>query len=260
MNRAAEIGQLAASLAHELAQPLAAVLSNAQAASRLAMSKPLDLDEIKSALADIIEDDQRACAVLNNMRSILGKHTVAPHEVNLNEIVEDAILLVRSSALMRGIHLEAVLSPKPVLVQGDEIPLQQVLLNLIINAMDAMAQSSGETKVLTVRTSVQNGDAHGLLVVEDEGTGIPEELRARLFTPFFTTKKEGLGMGLAICCTILTNLGGTIDFQNRPERGAAFRVALPLALGDRATSEFCNPRERPMPTTFRQHLFGGAIP
>jgi signal transduction histidine kinase len=240
MNRATEMGQLAASLAHELAQPLAAVLSNAQAASRLATNSPVDLDEIKSALADIIEDDQRACAVLNHVRSILGKHTIAPHQVNLNEIVEDAILIVKSSALMRGIHLELVLSDKPVLVQGDEIPLQQVLLNLIINAMDAMAPSSAARKVLTVRTSIQNGDACGLLVVEDEGPGVPEELRARLFTPFFTTKKEGLGMGLAICSTILTRLGGTIVFQNRSDRGAAFQVGLPLASGEPAASKSCD--------------------
>lgn len=235
MNRANEMGQLVSSLAHELAQPLAAVLSNAQAASRLALNDPLDLDEIKSALADIIEDAQRACAVLNHVRRILGKHAVVPHLVNLNNIVEDVFLLVKSTAQLRGIRLESALSPEAVLVQGDEIPLQQVLLNLITNAMDAMDQLPAERKLLTVRTALQSGEARGLLVVEDEGPGVEEELRASLFTPFFTTKKDGLGMGLAICSTILTSLGGSIHFKNRSERGAEFRVELPLASSDLVT-------------------------
>jgi C4-dicarboxylate-specific signal transduction histidine kinase len=230
MNRASEMGQLVASLAHELAQPLAAVLSNAQAASRLALNNPIDMDEIRSALADIIEDDQRACSILNHVRSILRKHTVVPHRVNLNEIVEEVGLLVKSTAHLRGITLESVLSPDAIFVIGDEIPLQQVLLNLVINAMDAMAQMPVERRVLTVKTFLKAENASGLLVVEDQGPGIPEELQAKLFAPFFTTKKDGLGMGLAICSTILASLGGSINFENRPERGATFLVELPLGL------------------------------
>jgi signal transduction histidine kinase/ABC-type uncharacterized transport system substrate-binding protein len=229
MNRATEMGQLVASLAHELAQPLAAVLSNAQAASRLASRTHPDLTEIKTALADIIEDDQRASAVLNHVRTILKKHTVVPHRVNLNEIVEDIILIVRNNAQLRGVQLKLALCPHAVLVQGDEVPLQQVLLNLVLNAMDAVAQLPSERRLLTVKTSIHAGNGSGLLLVEDEGPGIPDGLRAKLFTPFFTTKNEGLGMGLAICNAILTSLGGSINFQNRPERGATFQVELPLA-------------------------------
>ncbi len=235
LNRATEMGQLVSSLAHELAQPLAAVLSNAQAASRLAFNDPLDLDEIKSALADIIEDAQRACAMLNHVRSVFGKRTLVPHLVNLNEIVEDVFSLVKRTAQLRGIHLELVLSPEAVLVHGDEIRLQLVLRKLITNAMDAMDQLPAERKLLTVRTSLQAENATGLLVVEDEGPGVPEDLRARLFTPFFTTKKDGLGMDLAICSTILTSLGGSIHFKNRSSRGAEFRVELPLASSELAT-------------------------
>src|SRR5215470_10294482 len=229
LNRANEMGQLVASLAHELAQPLAAVLSNAQAASRLASYTHPDLIEIKNALADIIDDEQRAIAVLNHVRAILKKHTVVPHQVNLNEIVEDVILIVRNNAQLRGVQLKSALNPDAILVRGDEVPLQQVLLNLVLNAMDAVADLPSERKLLTVKTSVNAGNASGLLVVEDEGPGVPDSLRARLFTPFFTTKNEGLGMGLAICSEILTSLGGSIEFQNRSERGATFQVELPLA-------------------------------
>jgi C4-dicarboxylate-specific signal transduction histidine kinase len=114
-------------------------------------------------------------------------------------------------------------------VQGDEVPLQQVLLNLVLNAMDAMANLPADRKMLTLKTFVQSANASGLMVVEDEGPGVPDGVKAKLFTPFFTTKDEGLGMGLSICATILRSFGGSIDFQNRPERGATFQVELPLA-------------------------------
>ena len=229
LHRATEMGQLVASLAHELAQPLGAVLGNAQAAARLAARSEPDLAEIQSALADIIEDDQRARAVLNNVRAILKRHAVTPHRVNLNEIVENVTVMVRSSAQLRGIQLRFVLSEDAVLVQGDEVPLQQVLLNLVNNAMDAMSQVPAERRVLTLKTVIQIDSGSGLLVVEDQGPGVPNDLKAKLFEPFFTTKGEGLGMGLAICHTILQMLGGSIELLNKSEPGATFQVALPLA-------------------------------
>jgi signal transduction histidine kinase len=229
LHRATEMGQLVASLAHELAQPLAAVLSNAQAASHLASSANPDLAEINAALADIIEDDQRARSVLNNVRALLKKHAIAPHKVDLNKVVEDVTLIVRSSARLRGVQIRSVLSEGPVFVQGDEVPLQQVLLNLVNNAMDAMSQVPAEQRVLTLKTSIQLQNGSGLLVVEDRGSGVPDKLRTKLFQPFFTTKGEGLGMGLAICQTILQTLGGSIQLQDNPEPGATFRVVLPPA-------------------------------
>jgi C4-dicarboxylate-specific signal transduction histidine kinase len=171
MNRASEMGQLVASLTHELAQPLAAVLSNAQAASHLASRANPDLEEIKTALTDIIEDNQRANAVLNHVRSILKKHTVAPHRVNLNEIVEDVILIVRNTAQLRGVQLRSALCPEAILVQGDEVPLQQVLLNLVLNAMDAMANLPADRKMLTLKTFVQSANASGLMVWRTNARG-----------------------------------------------------------------------------------------
>jgi signal transduction histidine kinase/transcriptional regulator with XRE-family HTH domain len=229
LHRATEMGQLVASLAHELAQPLAAVLSNAQAASHLAGSANPDLAEINATLADIIEDDQRARSVLNNVRALLKKHAITPHRVNLNRVVEDVTLIVRSSAQLRGVQIRSMLSVEPVFVQGDEVPLQQVLLNLVNNAMDAMSQVPAEQRVLTLKTSIQFQNRSGLLVVEDQGPGVPDKLRTKLFQPFFTTKGEGLGMGLAICQTILQTLGGSIQLQDKAEPGATFQVVLPPA-------------------------------
>ena len=226
LNRATEMGQLVASLAHELAQPLAAVLSNAQAASRFSLEPSPDLAEIRTALSDIIEDDQRASAVLNNVRALLRKHSITPHRVNLNEIVKNVTLMVKSSAQLRGIQIWLMLSEDVVLVMGDEVPLQQVLLNLINNAMDAVSQLGADRRTITLKTAVRTQDGSGMLVVEDQGPGIPDDIKAELFQPFFTTKSEGLGMGLAICQTILQTLGGSIELQNHPGCGATFRVML----------------------------------
>jgi signal transduction histidine kinase/ABC-type uncharacterized transport system substrate-binding protein len=227
INRAQEMGQLAASLTHELAQPLAAVLSNAQAAARLTTRTELDVLEIQEILDDIIKDDKRACAVLDNVRGILKRHTVKPHTVNLNGIVEDIALIVRTDALLNGVQFRSMLSPDALFVQGDEVPLQQVLLNLVNNAIAAMRQMPRERKTLTVRTQIQNG--FGLLLVEDEGPGIPDALKEKLFLPFFTTKSEGLGMGLSICASILESFGGSIRFAERPGGGTVFTAQLHLA-------------------------------
>lgn len=225
LNRATEMGQLVASLVHELAQPLAAVLSNAQAASRLSAKPNPDLAEIQTALSDIIEDNQRASAVLSNVRALLRRRPITPHKVNLNEIVKYVTLMVKSSAQLRGIQLQSILSEDAVLVMGDEVPLQQVLLNLINNAMDAVAQLPIERRTITL-TAMRIQDGSGMLEVEDQGPGVPDDLKGKLFQPFFTTKDGGLGMGLAICQTILQTLGGSIELQNRLGRGATFQVVL----------------------------------
>jgi signal transduction histidine kinase len=229
LHRATEMGQLVASLAHELTQPLAAILSNAQAGSYLATRPEPDITEINAALQDIIEDDQRARSVLNNVRALLKKHPITPHRVDLNEIVEDVTRLVKSSAQLRGVRVLSMLSENPVFVQGDEVPLQQVVINLVNNAMDAMTQIPADRRVITLRTTVQLQSGSGLLEVEDQGPGVPDDLKVKLFQPFFTTKSEGLGMGLAICQTILQTLGGSIQLQDNAELGATFHVVLPPA-------------------------------
>jgi C4-dicarboxylate-specific signal transduction histidine kinase len=225
----ASMGHMAASLAHELAQPLAAILGNAQAAERLASRPSPDFGEIRAALSDIREDDKRARAVLENMRAIFKKQTIARHEVNLNGVVTGVSRLVRKDALLRGVELRITLSTSELVVLGDEIPLQQVILNLINNGMDAMRDLPDGEKVLTVTTSLAKNRNCGVILVEDNGPGIAEKDKVKLFMPFFTTKSDGLGMGLSICRSILDSLGGRISFANRPEGGSAFRVELSLA-------------------------------
>jgi C4-dicarboxylate-specific signal transduction histidine kinase len=230
LNRVASMGHMAASLAHELAQPLAAILGNAQAAERLACRPSPDLVEIRAALADIREDDKRAKAVLENMRALFKKQTIDRHEVDLNEIVTGVSRLVRKDALLRGVELRLVLSVSAPRVLGDEVPLQQVILNLISNGMDAMRDIPLDKRILTVTTCVGVDKKCGVILVEDNGPGIAEKDRMKLFTPFFTTKREGLGMGLSICRSILDSLGGRISFDGRPEGGSVFRVELPPAV------------------------------
>lgn len=229
LNRVASMGHMAASLAHELAQPLAAILGNAQAAERLASRPSPDLLEIRAALADIREDDKRARAVLENMRALFKKQKIQRHEVDLNEIATAVSRLVRKDALLRGIELRLILSANTPKVLGDEVPLQQVILNLINNGMDAMRDLPQDERVLTVTTYVGE-DNCGIILVEDNGPGIADKDKMKLFMPFFTTKSEGLGMGLSICRSILDSLGGHITFDNRPQRGSVFIVELPLAV------------------------------
>ena len=230
LNRVASMGHMAASLAHELAQPLAAILSNAQAAERLVSRSSPDIEEIRAALVDIREDDKRARAVLENMRAIFKKEAIARHEVDLNEIATGVSRLVRKNALLRGVELRLTLSASIPKVLGDEVPLQQVVLNLINNGMDAMRDLPVDGRVLTVTTCVGTDANCGIILVEDNGPGIAESDKMKLFMPFFTTKSEGLGMGLSICRSILDSLGGRISFDNRSEGGSIFRVELPLAV------------------------------
>ena len=230
LNRVASMGHMAASLAHELAQPLTAILGNAQAAERLASRPSPDIGEIRAALVDIREDDKRARAVLENMRAIFKKEAIARHEVDLNEIATGVSRLVRKDALLRGVELRLMLSASAPKVLADEVPLQQIILNLINNGMDAMRDLPADGRVLTVTTCVGTDVNCGIILVEDNGPGISEQDKLKLFVPFFTTKSEGLGMGLSICRSILDSLGGRISFDNRPEGGSVFRVELPLAV------------------------------
>jgi two-component system, LuxR family, sensor kinase FixL len=228
MDWAASSGQMAF-LAHELAQPLAAILSNAQAAERFASRSAPDLDEIRGALADITEDDRRARAVVDNMRGMFQKHKITTREMDLNQLVNNVHRLVKSDALMRGVQLQLMLFPSAVQVWGQESMLQQVLLNLISNGLDAMKDIPKARKVLTITTAVQKRANCGTIVVEDSGKGVAEEEKQKLFTPFFTTKTDGLGMGLSISRSLIESLGGRITLEDRSAPGAAFRVELPLA-------------------------------
>ncbi len=226
LNRVAAMGQLAASLAHELSQPLAAIMSNAEAAQRFAGRPEPDMVEIREALDDITRDDKRARGVIQGMRAMLKKEDVTIEPVDLNQIASSVVQMIRNEATLRGMRIELALRPSPVMVRGDQVGLQQVVLNLASNGLDAMTDTMAE-RCLTIRTEVEA--TTGMISVIDNGPGVSADLRDKLFQPFFTTKHTGLGMGLSICQSILESLGGRIELKNHDGKGAAFLVALPLA-------------------------------
>jgi C4-dicarboxylate-specific signal transduction histidine kinase len=228
LNRVASMGQLAGSLAHELSQPLAAILVNAQAAQRFAGRSEPDMKEVREALEEITRDDKRARDIIHEMRGMLKKESITRHAVDLNAIVPSLVQIIRSDAQQRGIRLDLDLVTGELMVLGDWAPLQQVLLNLMKNGMEAMAEIPADRRYLTVSTKIDVGAKAAVISVADNGTGVTEEIRARLFEAFVTTKKDGLGMGLSICQSIVQSLGGKIALQRTSGDGATFRVELPL--------------------------------
>jgi signal transduction histidine kinase len=239
MNRVASMGQLAGSLAHELAQPLASILSNAQAAARFADRLQPDWGEIREALHEIVDDDRRASSIIDRMRTILKKQIIPVQDLDLNRAVEEVERVMRNVFLMRRTQLRLNLVEGGAIVNGDSVSLQQVILNLLNNGIDAVQSLPDGQRLLTVTTGVRDGA--GEILVDDNGPGISDLIKDRLFDSFFTTKREGLGMGLSICRSIVESLGGRLIAENREETGARFRVTLPLAQtvatpGDRAAT------------------------
>jgi PAS domain S-box-containing protein len=235
LNRVGAMGELTASLAHELNQPLAAILSNAQAASRFLNGKCPDLPQIRECLADIVADDKRAGDVIKRVRALLKKEESEATKVDLNEVVGDAIRLVGNDAMLRNVSVQFEPLPGLPPVLGDRIQLYQVILNLIVNGLDAAAERPRGDRWMSVRT--MEADGGGVeLAVEDSGEGIADSDMARVFEPFFTTKREGLGMGLSISRSIVKAHGGRIWAQRNAEGGAIFRCWLPVAQQAAASS------------------------
>jgi signal transduction histidine kinase len=223
LDRVAGMGHLASSLAHELNQPLAAILSNAQTAQRLLRAPAADLDEVRACLVDIISDDQRAAEVIRRMRRLLKKTDFRTLPLAVNDLAANTIGLVANDALLHGVSID--FRPAPVLpvAYGDLVQIQQVILNLLGNAITAAAE--GPFRKIRVWTVVTDPH-HVELAVNDSGPGIADEHLERLFEPFFTTKSDGLGMGLAISRTIVEAHGGRLLGANDPAGGATFRVHL----------------------------------
>jgi two-component system, LuxR family, sensor kinase FixL len=229
--RVSALGELATSLAHELNQPLGAILRNAEAAELFLQSSSPDLEEVSAILADIRKDDQRAGVVIDRMRSLLKKRKIEHNLLDINALADEVIALVRQEADSRKIRL--ALEPASSLppVSGDRVQLQQVLLNLLLNAMDAMDGSASDSRRITV--CVQAAGAQVEVAVNDTGHGIPADKLAYIFEPFFSTKPNGLGMGLAISRRIIKAIGGNILAKNNEAGGATIAFTLPTA-GDGA--------------------------
>jgi signal transduction histidine kinase len=219
------VGEFTASIAHEINQPLGAILSNADAAEMLPEQSAPALDQVREILGEIRKDDLRASEVIRRLRALLRKRELQLEPVDLNDVSTAVVWLVRGEARRRGIKVESASAHDLPLVRGDKVHLQQVLLNLICNGMEAMAGVPGEKRVTVRTTSYENGVAE--IAVSDTGTGVLPERLARLFEPFFSTKQEGMGLGLSIARSLVEAHGGRIWAENNSDGGATFRFTLP---------------------------------
>lgn len=227
VGRVSTMGELTASLAHELNQPLTAILSNAQAAQRILASDKADLADIRDILGDIVEDDKRAGEVIHRLRGFLKKSNLELSTLDIGELVSQVARLVSSDAILRNVSIRLELAPGLPPVCGDRVQLQQVILNLLMNGLDAMRESSEGERTLVLRTLRADPPASLVVAVEDSGVGIDEADLDHVFHAFYTTKPEGLGMGLAIARSIVEAHGGRLEARNNPERGATFSFTLP---------------------------------
>ena len=223
LDRVAAMGQLVSSLAHELSQPLTAIRANAQAAKRLLADSKLD--ELRSCLDDIVGDDKRASEVIQHVRQLLKKADVVRTPIALNDLTAHTIRLVANDALLHAVNIEFFPAAALPTAYGDTVQTQQVILNLLANAITAAADGVAPTRKVTVWTSDATAP-YVELGVRDSGKGIAEADLDRIFEPFFTTKPDGLGMGLAISRTIVEGHGGRLLVENDPAGGAIFRLRL----------------------------------
>jgi PAS domain S-box-containing protein len=231
VSRIATMGELTSSLAHEINQPLTAILSNAGAAERFLRQSPPDISEVRQILEDIVRDDRRASDVVRKVRALVKKEKPREENLDLNETIREVVSLVRGESVLQGLSITMELSKPLQGVRGDRVQLQQVILNLILNSAAAMRNSPRAQRKIVVRTATADGAAVRASVT-DFGTGIDENNIERLFEPFYTTKPEGLGMGLSISQRIIKAHGGTLEASNNKEGGATFAFTLPAHLGD----------------------------
>lgn len=225
LSRVALLSELSGSLAHELNQPLTAILANAQAAARFLDRDPPDIDEVRSGLRSIVESDKRAGDVIRKIRALLRKDSTDFRFLSVNEVITDVLTIIRSDLLNRNIETVVELADGVPAVCGDAVQLQQVLLNLIINASDAMRDS--KERLVTLRTEMAS-PSQVVVSVSDTGCGIPDESIDAVFAPFFTTKPEGLGLGLAVCSTIINAHHGALWAANNAVAGATVSFSLPV--------------------------------
>jgi two-component system, LuxR family, sensor kinase FixL len=228
LSRVTTLGELSGSIAHELSLPLSAILSNAQAAQRVLAHGGADLPEMREILNDIVSEDRRAGEVIQRLRQWLKKGEVQQHSLRINEVVEDVLKLIHGDLVNQHVTVDVEFGRNLPFVTGDPVQLQQVLLNLVVNACDAMTDCNAPTRRLLIRTEIGNGSSAVIVSVTDQGRRIPEEKMEQIFEAFFTTKEEGMGLGLSVCRTIITAHRGKLWATNNTDRGATFHFSLPI--------------------------------
>jgi signal transduction histidine kinase len=233
LERQLAMGELMASISHELNQPLNAILHNAAAAELLLMSDRATVSELRDILADIRDDDARASHIILRQRAMLKPRPPDQRPLDLNAVVRESLAIVANDALARQVRFETDLSPSPCAITGDHTMLRQAVLILVLNAMDAMARTPVSRRSVIVRSALAGGLAE--VSVHDCGEGIAADVASRLFEPFVTTKDAGMGVGLAIVRRVVETHRGTISATNNPGGGATFRFTVPLAAADGAS-------------------------
>jgi len=226
VNRFSTAGELTASIAHEINQPLGSILTNAETADVILNSPSPDITELKDIVKDILRDDRRATEVIRRMRSLLKKAPFELKSLDLNELARETVEFLSTLAIGRKVELVSRIAPETLPILGDRIQLQQVILNLVVNGIDAMKDTPSENRIISIRTSRVEKFAE--LSVSDRGPGIPEDRLKEVFDPFFTSKAEGMGMGLSIARTIVEAHHGQIWARNRDHGGVSFRIRLPV--------------------------------
>ena len=226
VNRFSMAGELTASISHEINQPLGAILANAESADAILQSSNPDITELKDIVKDILLDDRRASEVIRRMRSLLKKAPFEAKNIDLNDVARESIGFLSALTLPRKAELFSVLTSARLPILGDGIQLQQVILNLVVNGIDAMKDTAAGSRIISIRTSRIGHFAQ--LSVSDRGPGIPEGKFREVFEPFFSSKSEGMGMGLSIARTIVEAHQGRIWAENRDHGGASFRIRLLL--------------------------------
>jgi len=222
LGRAAVLGELSGAFAHELTQPLTSILGNAEAALELLKKPDADLREITSMVRDIVADDVRAAEVIQRLRAMLTRGEISREPVDLANVIKDVLYLARIDLLTRHVAVDVVCDPYLPLVLGDRIQLQQVVLNLVVNACEAMSAIDVHQRRITITARFEGSSCEVMCAVHDRGAGIASDDLERIFQPFVTTKTQGLGMGLAICRSIIEAHGGRLWAENAPDGSATF--------------------------------------
>jgi C4-dicarboxylate-specific signal transduction histidine kinase len=225
-NRVATMGQLTASIAHELNQPIAATVTNAEAALRWLHAGSLHLDQVQQSLTSIVEDATRAAEVIDRIRALMKKAPPRKDRLEINQVILEIIEITRGEAVKHRISVLTELASHLAVVEADRIQLHQVLLNLIVNAIEAMgAANEGPRELLISTAKVETGGV--LFAVQDSGPGLDAAMLDRVIESFYTTKPAGLGLGLSICRSIIEANGGRLWASRNPRRGATFQFTLP---------------------------------
>jgi signal transduction histidine kinase len=229
MARLNSTAEIAMGIAHEINQPLAAILSYNQACIRMLRQAAPDLPEISRAMEGSVAQARRSGAIISKLRSFINKHDLKTVEIDLSSVALDALALVRYGVKKNTVAIRTDMALVPLPIHADEVQIQQVIVNIVRNALDALGEHGGTAPTVWVSSHLRG--ASGIIEIADNGAGFDEATLAKVFYPFFTTKAQGMGLGLTISQTIVESFGGTISADNRPEGGAIFKITFPLPVG-----------------------------